>query len=214
MGVLDQGLRRYFSAGALRALRSARVGIIGAGGLGSNVAMMLARSGIRSLTLADPDVVEASNLNRQAYFPEDVGSAKVLALARHLEALEPAMELVLHERAVTPENAFSLFASCPIVVEAVDDAGTKAMLYACFAPEKALYVTASGMAGSGGETPMVCRRPRRNVAAVGDFTSAVDGANPPLAPRVVQAAAMQADAVLAHILSSVTAMGDCNAEVS
>ncbi len=93
MGMLEKGLERYFSIAALGALRAAHVGVIGAGGLGSNVAMMLARSGIRQMTIADPDIVDASNLNRQAYFPDDVGTPKVLALARHLTALEPAMKL-------------------------------------------------------------------------------------------------------------------------
>ncbi|MCC8193569.1 MAG: sulfur carrier protein ThiS adenylyltransferase ThiF, partial [Deltaproteobacteria bacterium] len=202
MTTLARGLGRYFSSAALDALRAARVGIIGAGGLGSNVAMLLARSGIRRMTIADPDIVDASNLNRQAYFPDDVGRPKVQALARALLTLEPAMRLAVHELAVTTANARTLFEDCPLIVEAVDRAETKAELYALFAPEKELYVTASGMAGFGG--CMVSRRPRPNVAAVGDFASAVDRCRPPLAPRVMQAAAMQADAVLEHILSPLT----------
>lgn len=208
MGVLARGLGRYFSLAALGALRAAHVGIIGAGGLGSNVAMMLARSGVRHMTIVDPDIVDASNLNRQAYFPDDVGESKVLALARHLTTLEPAMRLVVHELAVTRGNAEALFVECPLIVEAVDLADTKAMLYEMFAQEKELYVTASGMAGAGRDTVMVTRKLRKNVAAVGDFVNGVDAAHPPLAPRVMQAAALQADAVLAHILSSVTDNGE------
>ena len=206
MSVLDTGLGRYFSVAALRALRSVHVGVIGAGGLGSNLALMLARSGIRRMTIADPDSVEPSNLNRQAYFPEDVGASKVAALARHLLLLEPCMQLVLHELAITRANARCLFDACPVVVEAVDLAETKIMLYELFAPDKDLYVTASGLAGFGKEAAMVCRRPRPNVAAVGDFVSAVGPSLPPFAPRVVQAAAMQADAVLDYIVSSVTSL--------
>ena len=207
MGVLEsglaRGLARHFSPESLQALREAHVGIIGAGGLGSNVAMMLARSGIRLLTILDHDVVEASNLNRQAFFPEDVGKPKVRALSAYLLALEPAMRLVAHECAVTRENAAAFFMDCPIVVEAVDAAVTKVMLYEVFAPIKKLYVTASGLAGFGGsgERAMFCRRPRRNVAAVGDFFTVAADADPPLAPRVMQAAGMQADAVLNFILS-------------
>ena len=205
MDMLGEGLGRYFSLAALSALRAAHVGVIGAGGLGSNVAMMLVRSGLRQLTIADPDRVDASNLNRQAYFPEDVGKPKIQALARHLAALEPAIRLVTHETAITRANARSLFAACPLIVEAVDLAETKVMLYELFAPEKDLYVTASGMGGCGKDkdTVMVCRRPRPNVAAVGDFNTAVGFGAPPLAPRVMQAAAMQADAVLDYILSPV-----------
>ena len=76
------------------------------------------------------------------------------------------------------------------------------MLYEVFAPLKTLYVTASGMGGFGQqEAPMITRRIRHNVIAVGDFITTADDSNPPLAPRVMQAAAMQADAVLTHILS-------------
>jgi len=207
MGALEHGLSRYFSVADLAALRTAHVGIVGAGGLGSNVAMMLARSGIRNFVMADPDVVDASNLNRQSYFPEDVGISKVLSLSRYLTALEPAINFVAHELTVTRENAVSLFDVCPIVVEAVDNAETKVFLYELFAPEKELYVTASGVAGFGDDAMMIRRNPRPNVIAVGDFSRAVGTANPPLAPRVMQAAAMQADAVLAHILS-VTRVGE------
>lgn len=202
-GALAKGLARYFSPAQLAALRSVRVGIIGVGGLGSNVAMILARSGFIRLTLADPDIVEPSNLNRQCYWPEDMGQAKVLALSRRLLALEPDMNVTVHQSAVTSANAGALFGDCPVVVEAVDGAGTKAMLYGLFAPEKELYVTASGMGGTG-LCPLGVMRPRANVVAVGDFTVPADGTNPPLAPRVTQAAAMQADAVLAHVLASVS----------
>lgn len=214
MGVLDRGLARHFSVAALGALRAAHVGFIGAGGLGSNVAMMLARSGVRQMTIVDPDMVDASNLNRQAYFPDDVGAPKVLALAHHLTALEPAMLLTVHELAVTRGNARALFAECPLIVEAVDTAETKVMLYEMFAQEKELYVTASGMAGVGRDTPMVTRRLRPNVAAVGDFVNGIGASHPPLAPRVMQAAALQADVVLAHILSSVTNYGEPYAHLS
>lgn len=199
---LTAGLARYFSASQLSKLHNASVGIIGAGGLGSNVAFMLVRSGVRHLALIDHDRVDASNLNRQAFVPEDIGSPKVAALARHLLHLEPNLTLTIHQLLVTPENAATLLHDYPIVVEAVDNAQTKAMLYETFAPSKKLYVTASGMGGFGQwETPMTIRRLRHNVIAVGDFTTTADATNPPLAPRVMQAAAMQADAVLTHILS-------------
>lgn len=214
MGMLEKGLERYFSLAALGTLRAAHVGVIGAGGLGSNVAMMLARSGIRQMTIADPDIVDPSNLNRQTYYPEDVGMPKVQALARHLAALEPAMKLAAHQTAVTRDNAAALFAACPLVVEAVDLAETKALLYELFAAEKELYVTASGLAGFGRKAVMVCRKPRPNVAAVGDFVTSVDHATPPFAPRVMQAAAMQADAVLAHILTPIANLGKLHADIA
>ena len=202
MSTLANGLTRYFTSNQLNRLRNAAVGIIGAGGLGSNVALMLVRSGVRRLALIDYDHVDASNLNRQAFLPKDIGKSKVNALACHLQDLEPNLSLEIHELLVTGENAQQLLQNYPIVVEAVDNADTKAMLYETFAPSKTLYVTASGMGGFGQhEAPMITRHIRHNVIAVGDFTSTVDNSNPPLAPRVMQAAALQADAVLTHILS-------------
>lgn len=203
MTTLASGLTRYFSRDRLERLGTVVVGIIGAGGLGSNVAVMLVRSGVKRFVFADHDIVEASNLNRQAYLPADIGMPKVEALVRLLHMIEPEVRATVYQTKVTRENAGELFAPCPVIVEAVDEAPAKAMLYEAFAASKALYVTASGLGGFGeAETaPMMVRRPRVNVVAVGDFTTAADAAHPPLAPRVMQAAAMQADAVLAHILS-------------
>lgn len=200
MTVLSDGLARYFSPEQLKRLGEASVGIAGAGGLGSNVAMLLVRSGVKRLTLVDCDTVEPSNLNRQAFWPADVGLPKVLALSWHLQMLEPDVKLAVYQTTMTRENTADLFAACPIMVEAVDVAATKAMFYEIFSTTKSLYVTASGLAGLGGE-PLTVRRPRPNVVAVGDFTTGADADNPPLAPRVSQAAALQADAVLSFILS-------------
>lgn len=199
---LATGLARHFSASQLHKLQTAAVGIIGAGGLGSNVAFMLVRSGVRQLAFFDHDHVEPSNLNRQAFMPGDIGAPKVVALASHLRQLEPDLSLFCQPIMLTKENAPRLLDNYPIVVEAVDDATTKAMLYELFSASKALYVTASGMGGLGRkETPMTTRHLRGNVVAVGDFVTQADADNPPLAPRVMQAAAMQANAVLTHILS-------------
>ena len=89
---LHNGLARYLSPDQLEALRAARVGIAGAGGLGSNAALMLARSGVGNLVLVDDDVVDASNLTRQQYWPRHVGRPKVEALAELL--LEKGYEQV------------------------------------------------------------------------------------------------------------------------
>lgn len=199
MSVLSTGLARYFNAEQLARLQAAHVGIAGAGGLGSNVAFMLVRSGIRRLTLVDRDVVDASNLNRQAYFPEDVGRTKVDALAGHLLRLEPDLLLSIICETLTSENTAERFALCPIVVEALDGAEGKAMLYRALVPQGHFFVCASGLAGWGGPA-MRTRSLAPNAVAVGDFITGIGPESPPLAPRVMQAAAMQADAVLAHIL--------------
>jgi len=204
-GALEQGLRRHLPPERIAGLAAARVGLAGAGGLGSNCAMMLARSGIGHLILVDADVVDASNLNRQHYFPRHLGRSKVSALGEQLRELGDICVDARHIR-LDARNIPELLALAPVWVEALDDPEMK-----CLFVEEALRagvfcVSASGLAGWGG--PPMQRRvlthkdgaPR--LVLVGDFTTAVSESLPPLAPRVIQAAAMQADAVLEHILGT------------
>ena len=195
---LRQGLARYFSPDELARLRAARVGIAGAGGLGSNVALMLARSGVEDMLIIDDDVVDASNLNRQQFWPRHVGRPKVEALGEVLRELNPHIRLELVNARLDEANLPSLLPACPLWVEALDAAESKTLLV-----EQALLAgrriaSASGMAGVGG--PAMQRRRLGNLVLVGDFQSDVAYA-PPLAPRVTQAAALMADAVLEWILS-------------
>jgi sulfur carrier protein ThiS adenylyltransferase len=204
-GALECGLRRHLSPEQLAALAAARVGLAGAGGLGSNCAMMLARSGLTQLVLVDGDVVEDSNLNRQHYFPRHVGQSKVTALSEQLRELGginiDARQVRLDER-----NISDILALAPIWVEALDEPATKRLFVEEALRAGVFCVSASGLAGWGGP-PMQSHvlthkdgSPR--LILVGDFSSAVSEVLPPLAPRVMQAAAMQADAVLEHVLGT------------
>ena len=197
--VLTLGLRAYLPEQALARLASVRVGIAGAGGLGSNVAMLLARSGVRQLLVVDGDVVEPSNLNRQCYWPEDVGRPKVEALRDRLLALDSTLSLDIRQEWLSPESAPVLFQGCSIVVEALDAAALKADLCTALLGAGFFVVAASGLGGYG-LAPMAIRRLGKNFVCVGDFATAADRTAPPLAPRVTQAAALQADAVLEKIL--------------
>lgn len=199
MSVLRNGLARSFSASALEKLGKTRVGIAGAGGLGSNVAMLLLRSGILRFVIVDKDKVEASNLNRQFYWPEDVGKAKAEALKARLLQLEPHADCRCGVQTISPANAVSLFEDCEIVVEALDDARQKAEFASLWLGAGFFVVAASGLGGCG-LPPMQQKRLGRSFVCVGDFSTAADEQTPPLAPRVMQAAALQADAVLAHAL--------------
>lgn len=199
---LASGLRSHFSEADLARLASARVGIAGAGGLGSNVAALLVRSGVRQLLIVDGDTVEPSNLNRQHYWPDDLGRPKVLALRDRLLGLEPALNLETRQEWLTPASAPDVFQDCSIVVEALDGAALKADLCSALLGSGFYVIAASGLGGYG-LPPMVVRRLGRNFVCVGDFTTTADHAAPPLAPRVTQAAALQADAVLEKILGRV-----------
>ncbi len=194
------GIRQYFSAGQLARLRAARVGIAGAGGLGSNAALCLARCGFEHFVLVDFDRVEPSNLNRQFYFEHQVGRPKVDALRDNLRAINAAIEVDARVLRLEAGNSRDVFAACDVLVEAFDDPEAKAMLYTAFAGDGRLLVMASGLAGSGDADAVVTRRLRPGVYVVGDGCSAVGADRPPLAPRVMTAAAKQAAVVLSHIL--------------
>ncbi len=197
---LLRGLSRYLDPRRLERLAAARIGVAGAGGLGSQAALMLARSGLRSFRIADFDCVDASNLGRQAYFPEDIGCAKVDALARHIRRLDSGCVVEALRLTLREGNAATVFDGCTAVIEALDSAPAKAMLYAALADGSRPYVGASGIAGWGGP-PLTSRRLKENVFLVGDFVSDIADL-PPLAPRVIQAAAMQADIILSLILGT------------
>ena len=202
---LERGLRRHLPPEQLNALAAAGVGLAGAGGLGSNCAMMLARSGLTRFVLVDGDVVEESNLNRQHYFPRHVGQSKVLALGEQLRELGGMHTDARHVR-IDERNIADILALAPIWVEALDEPEAKRLFVEEALRAGIFCVSASGLAGWGG--PPMQRRvlthkdgsPR--LILVGDFSSAVSEILPPLAPRVVQTAAMQADAVLEHILGA------------
>jgi sulfur carrier protein ThiS adenylyltransferase len=202
--VLEQGLRHHLSARHLTRLGSTRVGIAGVGGLGSNVAMHLVRCGIRNLVLADGDRVAPSNLNRQFFFPDQVGQTKVRALADTLVRLAPNLDLALHDAMLTRADATSVFAGCPVVVEALDEREAKKMLVETLLPTGCLVIGASGIGGYGQPETITVRRLHRGLILVGDGCTPADQDYPPMSPRVGIVAAMQADLVLAHLLGSCT----------
>ena len=197
----DEVLAPHFSPAARTRLDAARVGLMGAGGLGSNCALLLVRSGIRQLCIADHDRVAASNLNRQAYWPRHLGMLKVEALAEVLLALRPELDLALHPLRLTAHNALDLFAGCDIVVEAVDDPACKSLLVNAMLEAGHTVVAASGMAGLGGE--MGRKHLGARLTVVGDLNRAVNAGEAPLAPRVQMAAALQADEVLCRLLGPI-----------
>ena len=194
---LREGLARYFTGDELARLRAARVGIAGAGGLGSNVALMLARSGVEDMLIVDHDVVDASNLNRQQFWPRHVGRPKVEALGELLRELNPHIRLKLVNARLDEATLPGLLSACPLWVEALDAADSKTLLVEQALTSGRRIASASGVAGVGG-APMRRRR-LGNLVLVGDFETDVADA-PPLAPRVTQAAALLADAVLEFIL--------------
>lgn len=198
--ILRRGLLSYFTETQLECIEACRVGIAGAGGLGSNCAMNLVRSGFKHLTVIDFDSVEPANLNRQFFFPDQVGMLKVEALRDNLLRLNPYLELEIHNERVTSENAQQLFDGCTVIVEAFDVAKEKQMLVECFYRSQVLLIAASGLAGWQDADFIITRKINRKFYVIGDAESEAGPGSPPCAPRVGIAAAKQANLILAHAL--------------
>ena len=185
-----------------QAFSSATVAICGLGGLGSNIAISLARAGIGKLILCDFDRVDITNLHRQQYKAEQIGMYKTVALAENLKEIAPYISLEIHTERITEDNAVTLLQDADIICEAFDDAECKAMLTNTVLtelPDKYL-VAASGMAGMGTTNSIKTRKITSRFYLSGDETSDVSDGIELVAPRVALCAAHQAHTVL-RILS-------------
>ncbi len=181
--------------GTTEKLQKATVGIAGCGGLGSNAAVALVRAGVGRLILADHDVVEASNLNRQHYFQEDIGRKKVEALAVHLRAINPDVELVLHNLELTSGNVPEIYADADLLIEAFDSADRKRWLIEswCVAFPDRPIVAASGVSGCGNTGAMKVHS-SGNIHVCGDEKSEMTMGL--CAARVMMAASMEANVAI------------------
>lgn len=183
-------------------IKQATVGIAGLGGLGSAVAIALARIGIGKLTLADFDVVEPSNLNRQQFFVDQIGRTKVDALTENLNRINPYVDIEGHEVVLTQENVPTIFGNVDVMVEAFDVPENKAMLVESFstAQPNTPLVVATGLAGHHPSNTVQTRRIGQNLIVVGDNETAAQPGTGLMAPRVGIAAHHQANAVLRILL--------------
>lgn len=189
----------YLTPEERAALESVRVGIAGAGGLGSNCAMHLVRSGVKHLTIVDFDVVNESNLNRQFFFHDQIGQKKVEAIKANLLRIESDADIRAVDMRLDASSAREVFADCGIVVEAFDAVDAKVMLVSAFASSGKKLVTASGLAGWGRSNAMRVRK-MGNIVAIGDGETSVGDGAAPVSPRVGIAAAMEANAVVSLLL--------------
>jgi sulfur carrier protein ThiS adenylyltransferase len=183
-------------------IRGTCVGIAGAGGLGSAVAVALARLGIGNLIVADFDVVEPSNLNRQQYFIDQIGLPKVEALQENLARINPYVRVTIFNDRLTRHNIPAVFAEVDVLVEAFDAPDQKAMLVETFLGHfpGIPMVAASGLAGYGPAATIRTRRVASNLFLVGDGETAARAGEGLMAPRVGIAAHQQANAVLRLLL--------------
>ena len=178
------------------------VAICGLGGLGSNIAVSLARAGIGKLILVDFDKVDISNLHRQQYKADQIGRFKTEALAENLREIAPYIEVETHAVRVTEENFEALLSKADLICEAFDGAEAKAMLVNGVLEKlhTKYLIAASGMAGLGSANSIQTRRITNRFYLCGDGISDVADDIGLVAPRVMLCAAHQAHMVL-RILS-------------
>ena len=174
------------------------VAVCGLGGLGSNIAISLARAGVGKLILIDFDEVDITNLHRQQYKANQIGIPKPLAICENLSEIAPYVEMVPIIAKVTEENLEELLGEADIICEAFDKAEAKAMLVNGVLekfPDKYL-VSGSGMAGIGSPNMIKTRKVMKKFYLSGDEVSYVAMAIGLVAPRVMLCAAHEALTVL------------------
>src|ERR1035437_1882371 len=180
-----------------------RVGIAGAGGLGSNCAVALARSGVGTLVITDFDVVEEPNLNRQYYFTDQIGSMKTVALKNNIYKINSEVVVIIHQEKLDMLNIPEIFSGCNIIVEALDSSEMKEMLIETVQikmPGVPLII-GSGMAGWGKTNDIISRKIDDTLYVCGDEYSEISDDLPPIAPRVGIVASMQANIVVELLMN-------------
>ena len=177
------------------------VGIAGAGGLGSNAAISLARSGIGCLIIIDHDIVEESNLNRQYYFHDQIGRHKVNALKENIRRINPQITVTSIQKKLRKGQMHTPFVDVDVIIEALDDAETKKMFIEEITetlPSIPL-VAASGVAGYG-KSEQITTRNLDHLYVVYDEDAESSDNDVLLAPKVCLMANWQANITLELLL--------------
>ncbi len=183
-------------------LQSSCVGIAGIGGLGSNIAVHMARMGVGKLILADYDVVDPSNLNRQHYFTRHIGMKKSDAIKEIIQQINPYIEVETHCVYLDRTNIISIFKNADVMVEAFDRAENKSLLIDEWLSHQSAtpIVSASGMAGTGSASEFKRRKMGKRLYLVGDLKTDASEEVGLMAPRVALAAAEQSVLIMRLLL--------------
>lgn len=201
---LDAAFDARFPASVACALRNARVAIAGLGGLGSNIAVMLARSGVGHMLLVDFDTVDTTNLNRQAYGISHLGMPKTQAIRNILADINPYLDIQTKQLRVTEENAADLFSDWPILCEAFDRPDQKSMLISTVLVQcpHTTMVSGNGMAGYGCANGIRTEQRFERLYVCGDQSTDVGEGTGLMAPRVAICAGHEANKVIQLILQN------------
>lgn len=152
-------------------LKKASVSILGCGGLGSNIAMILARCGLGEIYIYDYDKVELSNLNRQNYDQKDLGKSKVFQTKKKIEETVPCNKIFAEEVLITKDNLAEISGKTDIFIEAFDKKEMKSMVFEYFlGKDDKKLIMASGLSGLGDLSDIKVKK-IKNISMVGDFKS-------------------------------------------
>lgn len=179
-------------------LKNGKVAIAGLGGLGSNIAVMLARIGVGQLLLVDFDIIEPSNLNRQSYYVSHLGMLKTSALKEQIAQINPFIKVETKTIKITADNVTELFAGYEIICEAFDKADQKSMLINAALEQlpQVKIVSGSGMAGYDSSNLIQTRKLMNRLYVCGDLENAAGVGKGLMAPRVSICAGHQANMIL------------------
>lgn len=200
--MLDAAFDARFPQDVKEKLQNARVAIAGLGGLGSNIAVMLARSGVGHMLLLDYDVVDITNLNRQMYNITHIGKPKTEALSEIIAGINPYLDITIKTVKLTEDNIPDLLNGYPIICEAFDQPDQKATLVNTVLrtlPD-AVIVSGNGMAGYGDANTIQTKRQLSRLYVCGDGTADIAAGMGLMAPRVAICAGHQANKVIQLIL--------------
>lgn len=183
-------------------LKQGSVAIAGLGGLGSHIAVMLARTGIGKLLLIDFDIVEPSNLNRQNYAIAHIGMKKTEAMKQQLQQINPYIQIETNTCKLTQYNAVEVLKGYPVLCEAFDQPEAKAELVNTVLEKMndTYIVAASGMAGYDSSNLIRTVRKMKYLYICGDFKNEAGFHHGLMAPRVQICAGHQANMVLRLLL--------------
>lgn len=183
-------------------IKDSRVCILGLGGLGSNIAVFLARSGIGKMCLVDFDIVDASNINRQHYYLKHIGMKKTQAIEDVIGSINPFVDLIIKDVYVDNENIIDIVKDYDYIVEAFDNAESKALVINEILSnfDDKIIVSASGMAGIEDSNNIKTTRKFKNLYVCGDEYSDFEEYSGMMAPRVNICAGHQANLILRLLL--------------
>ncbi|TLS72742.1 sulfur carrier protein ThiS adenylyltransferase ThiF [Aliarcobacter thereius] len=195
---LESAMMSRHTPNVHKKLKASKVAIAGLGGLGSNIAVSLARIGVGQLLLVDFDIVEPSNLNRQSYYVRHLGMTKTEALKEQIKEINPFIEVLIKTIKIDEQNIVELFEEYQIVCEAFDKADQKAMIVNGILEKlpNTTIIAASGLAGYDSSNLIQTRKAINNLYICGDLEAEAKIGNGLMAPRVQICAAHQANMVL------------------